>query len=79
MKEELIRKAIMFLKNKEKVSVREISEHLKLGHNQASKIIDVLENNGIISEFKGETHRDIIVCKEYLESNFIFLDINDFI
>jgi len=78
-KEQKIVDAIMFLKDKEKVSVREISEHLNVGYNLASKVVDVLEKNNIISEFKGETHREVIASKTTFESEFIFIDINDFI
>lgn len=78
-KDQKIVDAIMFLKEKEKVSVREIAQHLSLGYNLASKVVDVLEKNNIISEFKGETHREVIADKSIFESEFIFLDINDFI
>jgi len=38
---DIIKKAIMFLKDKEKVSVLEIAEYLEIGYNLASKVIDI--------------------------------------
>ena len=76
---EQIKDCIMFLKDKEKVSIREIAEYLGLKFGQASNVADVLENNNIISKFEGNTHRDVIADKSFFESEFIFVNIDDFI
>lgn len=73
-----IQESIIFLKDKEEISIRELANYLKVNYSLAGHIADVLENNGLISEFKGETHRKVIADDSVFESKLIFININHF-
>jgi hypothetical protein len=77
-KSEEILKAIMFLKDKEKVSTAQLQLEFKKGYNWAYKVMDVLERNQLVSEFDGKTsYRSVIADNSVFESEIIILDIDD--
>jgi len=76
---EQIKEIIMFLKNKDRISMGEIADFFGSKYNFAIMIMDVLENNNIVSEFKGDAYREIVADKSIFESEFIFINIKDFV
>lgn len=45
-------------------SVSTIQRQLKLGYGRASRIVDEMEENGIVGKFQGSTPREILITKE---------------
>ena len=75
---EEILKAIMFLKDKEKVSNSQLQMEFRKGYNWAYKVMDVLERNQLVSQFDAKTnYRTVIADNSVFESEIIIFDIND--
>lgn len=74
--DEDILKAIAFLKGKKQVRCMQLQLEFKKGYNWASKIMDILENNLLVSKFDGETvYRKVIADESFFDSDIIILDI----
>ncbi|MDF9867402.1 S-DNA-T family DNA segregation ATPase FtsK/SpoIIIE [Bacilli bacterium PM5-3] len=56
-----------YVKKQETISTSKLQRQFSLGYNRAAKIIDELENNGIISARRGSKPRDVLVRNEELE------------
>lgn len=76
-KSEDIIKAIMFLKGKIEISNFELQLEFVKGYNWAYKIMYILENNGLVSEFNGIKHRKVIADPSIFDMELIILDIDD--
>lgn len=76
-KSEDIIKAIMFLKGKIEISNFDLQLEFVKGYSWAYKIMDILENNGLVSEFNGIKHRKVIADPSIFDMELIFLDIDD--
>jgi hypothetical protein len=72
-----ILKAIMFLKGKIEISIFDLQLEFVKGYNWAGKIMDILENNGLVSEFNGVKSRKVIADPSIFDMELIILDIDD--
>ena len=55
------------LANKDTVSTSEIQRRLSIGYNRAARIIDALEEDGIIDDTKGAKGHNVLISAEELE------------
>lgn len=71
--DEIIQDVMAFLVNKGKASISMIQRQFRVGYNRAARIIEELEDRGIISENNGGKTRDVLMDKyqfeEYLTRN----------
>lgn len=51
-------------------SISMLRRSLKIGHSRASRLIDLMEQNGIVGGFQGSRPRDILVTPDELEDRF---------
>jgi len=58
--EEIIQQCIEVIRSERKASVSLLQCRLQLGHARAARIMDELENRGIIGEYKGSEPREIL-------------------
>lgn len=59
--EEIINKCIDVIRNEKKASVSLLQRRLKLGYGRASRMMDALEERGIVGPSKGAEPRDILL------------------
>jgi S-DNA-T family DNA segregation ATPase FtsK/SpoIIIE len=59
--EELIQKCIEVIRSEQKASVSLLQRRLRLGYTRAARIMDELENRGIVGPGKGAEPRDILI------------------
>jgi len=59
--EELIQQCIEVIRSEQKASVSLLQRRLRLGYTRAARIMDELENRGIVGPSKGAEPRDILV------------------
>ena len=59
--EELIQKCIEVIRSEQKASVSLLQRRLRLGYTRAARIMDELENRGIVGPSKGAEPRDILI------------------
>ncbi|MFM2295059.1 MAG: hypothetical protein RLZZ350_1472 [Verrucomicrobiota bacterium] len=59
--EEIIQQCIEVIRSEQKASVSLLQRRLKLGYGRAARIMDELENRGIVGESKGAEPRDILI------------------
>jgi S-DNA-T family DNA segregation ATPase FtsK/SpoIIIE len=59
--EELIANCIEVIRSEQKASVSLLQRRLKLGYGRAARIMDELENRGIVGPSKGAEPRDILI------------------
>jgi S-DNA-T family DNA segregation ATPase FtsK/SpoIIIE len=59
--EELIEQCIEVIRSEQKASVSLLQRRLKLGYGRAARIMDELENRGIVGPSKGAEPRDILI------------------
>ena len=59
--EELIEQCIEIIRSEHKASVSLLQRRLKLGYGRAARIMDELENRGIVGPSKGAEPRDILI------------------
>ena len=59
--EELIEQCIEVIRSEQKASVSLMQRRLKLGYGRAARIMDELENRGIVGPSKGAEPRDILI------------------
>ena len=59
--EEIINKCIDVIRSEKKASVSLLQRRLKLGYGRASRMMDVLEERGIVGPSKGAEPRDILL------------------
>jgi len=59
--EALIEQCIEVIRSEQKASVSLLQRRLKLGYGRAARIMDELENRGIVGPSKGAEPRDILI------------------
>jgi S-DNA-T family DNA segregation ATPase FtsK/SpoIIIE len=59
--EELIQQCIEVIRSEQKASVSLLQRRLRLGYTRAARIMDELENRGIVGSSKGAEPRDILI------------------
>jgi S-DNA-T family DNA segregation ATPase FtsK/SpoIIIE len=59
--EELIQQCIEVIRSEQKASVSLMQRRLRLGYTRAARIMDELENRGIVGPSKGAEPRDILI------------------
>jgi len=59
--EELIEQCIEVIRSEQKASVSLLQRRLKLGYGRAARIMDELENRGVVGPSKGAEPRDILI------------------
>jgi S-DNA-T family DNA segregation ATPase FtsK/SpoIIIE len=59
--EELIQQCIEVIRSEQKASVSLLQRRLRLGYTRAARIMDELENRGIVGPSKGAEPRDILI------------------
>lgn len=77
--EDIIR-VIKFLKNKTEISNSRLQLEFIKGYNWAHKIMDILEENQLVSEFDGKSqYRKVIADAKILEREIVVLDTSEFL
>lgn len=75
---EQIKHAVKLLIGKEQVSVKELQDNFKCDYNWASTMMDILEDNQIVSSFIGKTHRIILLDQKTLKRQILVENFEDF-
>jgi len=68
--EALYERAARLVVNSGEASISMLRRSLKIGHSRASRLIDLMEKDGIVGRFKGTRPRDIVLTPEQLEDRF---------
>lgn len=68
--EALYEKAVRLVVNSGEASISMLRRSLRIGHSRASRLIDLMEQDGIVGRFKGSRPRDIILTPEQLDDRF---------
>ncbi len=68
--EALYEKAVRLVVESGEASVSMLRRSLKIGHSRASRLIDLMEKDGIVGNFKGSRPRDIILTPDQLNDRF---------
>jgi DNA segregation ATPase FtsK/SpoIIIE-like protein len=59
--EEIIQQCIEIIRSEQKASVSLLQRRLRLGYERAARIMDELENRGIVGPSKGAEPRDVLI------------------
>ncbi|HTV62556.1 MAG TPA: DNA translocase FtsK, partial [Verrucomicrobiae bacterium] len=59
--EEIIQQCIEVIRSEQKASVSLLQRRLRLGYTRAARIMDELENRGLVGPSKGAEPRDILI------------------
>ncbi len=62
-KDDLFEEAKAFAIERGKLSGSSLQRKFKLGYNRAGRIMDQLEAAGVVSEFKGDVDREVLILK----------------
>ncbi|WLV23819.1 DNA translocase FtsK [Aciduricibacillus chroicocephali] len=65
--DELLEEAIEFVIEQNNASTSMLQRHFRIGYNRAARLIDTLEQRGIINQQNGSKPRDVLVSKAQLE------------
>jgi len=65
--DELVQEAIEFVLEQNSASTSLLQRHFRIGYNRAARLMDSLENKGIISEANGSKAREILVTHQQTE------------
>lgn len=65
--DELLQAAIDFVIDQNSASTSMLQRHFKIGYNRAARLIDTLEQKGIITGQNGSKPRDVLVTKQQIE------------
>ncbi|HLR75309.1 MAG TPA: DNA translocase FtsK [Virgibacillus sp.] len=65
--DELLEEAIQFIFEQDSASTSMLQRQFRIGYNRAARLIDTLENKGIISGQNGSRPRDVLMTKTQLE------------
>ncbi|MFA1820285.1 DNA translocase FtsK [Virgibacillus oceani] len=68
--DELLQDVIHFVLNQQGASTSLLQRHYKIGYNRAARLIDTLENKGIISGQNGSKPREILVTQTQLQEGY---------
>ncbi|SEM39060.1 DNA segregation ATPase FtsK/SpoIIIE, S-DNA-T family [Mesobacillus persicus] len=66
--DELFYEACSFVIEQGGASTSSIQRRFKIGYNRAARLIDMMEDNGFISEGRGSKPRDVLISTEELDS-----------
>ncbi|MFW6172362.1 MAG: DNA translocase FtsK 4TM domain-containing protein [Elusimicrobiota bacterium] len=66
--DDLYPKAVELVIKRKKASISLIQRKLRIGYNRAARIVDTMEENGIIGEDRGAKGRRVLVESEYLNN-----------
>ncbi|MBD1380157.1 DNA translocase FtsK [Metabacillus arenae] len=66
--DELFLEACEFVINQNGASTSSLQRRFRIGYNRAARLMDLMEENGVISEAKGSKPRDILISEEDLEN-----------
>lgn len=75
---EQIKYAVKLLIGKERISIKELQESFKCDYNCASTMMDILEDNQLVSSFIGQTHRIILLDQKILKRQILVENFEDF-
>lgn len=67
---EVYRKAVELVVKNGEASISMLRRSLRIGHSKAARLIDTMERDGIVSEFKGSRPRDIMITADQLHERF---------
>ncbi|MFC2948682.1 DNA translocase FtsK [Virgibacillus sediminis] len=65
--DELLEEAVQFVLHQNSASTSLLQRHFKIGYNRAARLIDSLENRGIISGQNGSKPREVLVSSSQIE------------
>ncbi|WP_050632279.1 DNA translocase FtsK [Bacillus andreraoultii] len=65
--DELLYEACEFAFEQGNISTSSLQRHFRIGYNRAARIIELMENKGMISEARGSKPRDVLMTNEDLE------------
>ncbi|WP_409251677.1 DNA translocase FtsK [Bacillus sp. SCS-153A] len=65
--DDLFIEACEFVVDQGGASTSLIQRHFRVGYNRAARLIDMMENHGIVSEAKGSKPRDVLISSRELE------------
>jgi S-DNA-T family DNA segregation ATPase FtsK/SpoIIIE len=60
----LIDKITKYLETQEKTSTSKLQRKFRIGYNRAARIMDQLEENGMVSPMDGSNKRRVLIWKE---------------
>jgi len=66
--DELFYEACLYVIEQDGASTSSIQRRFKIGYNRAARLIDMMEQNGFISEGRGSKPRDVLISIEDLDS-----------
>src|SRR5690606_34137622 len=65
--DELLLEACKFAVEQGNLSTSSLQRHFRIGYNRAARMIDMMEEKGIITESKGSKPRDVLITEQDLE------------
>lgn len=65
--DDLLKSAIEVVVNAEQASVSMLQRRFRIGYNRAARLIDMMEERGIVGPFDGSRPRRVLITKEELE------------
>ena len=60
-KDQLYDEAVHFIAKAQRVSVSSIQRRFKIGYNRAARIVEAMEEAGVVSKMEGNSQRDVLV------------------
>src|SRR5699024_3079142 len=66
--EELLTEVLYFVAERQQASTSLLQRWFRIGYNRDARLIDALEDKGIIAGQNGSTPREVLVTKEQIES-----------
>src|SRR5699024_3667488 len=66
--DELITEVLYFVAERQQASTSLLQRRFRIGYNLVGRLIDVLEDKGMISGQNGSKPREVLVTKEQIES-----------
>ena len=67
---EVYRKAVYLVVNSGEASISMLRRALKIGHSKAARLLDTMERDGVVSEFKGSRPREVILTLAQYQERF---------
>lgn len=66
-KDELFNEVVLFVLEQNQASTSLLQRHFRIGYNRAARLIDTLEEKGIVSGLHGSKPRDILITKSQID------------
>ncbi|WP_174614073.1 DNA translocase FtsK [Virgibacillus ihumii] len=66
--DELLQEAIEFVVSQNSASTSLLQRHFKIGYNRAARLMDDMENRGIIAQQNGSKPRDVLISEAQIET-----------